>query len=81
MFPYLRCPERCAQPGNCHQGGKDTGKHAQGTICYTTSPVHSIEQFVDMARQLADLGCDSIAVKDMAGLLTPMVTAEMIAAI
>ncbi|MGW8310525.1 MAG: sodium-extruding oxaloacetate decarboxylase subunit alpha [Thiogranum sp.] len=54
------------------------GKHAQGTISYTTSPVHSIEQFVAMAREMADLGCDSIAVKDMAGLLTPMVTAELI---
>ncbi len=57
---------------------KRAGKHAQGTICYTTSPVHGIDQFVDMARQLADMGCDSIAVKDMAGLLTPMVTAELI---
>ena len=57
---------------------KRTGKHAQGAICYTTSPVHGIEQFVDMARQLADMGCDSIAVKDMAGLLTPLVTAELI---
>ena len=57
---------------------KRAGKHAQGAICYTTSPVHGIEQFVDMARQLADMGCDSIAVKDMAGLLTPLVTAELI---
>ncbi|MEN8762204.1 MAG: sodium-extruding oxaloacetate decarboxylase subunit alpha [Thiogranum sp.] len=57
----------------------ETGKHAQGTICYTTSPVHSIPQFVTMAKQLADLGCDSIAIKDMAGLLTPMVTAELVA--
>ena len=55
----------------------DAGKHAQGTICYTTSPVHGIEQFVGMARELEDLGCHSIAVKDMAGLLTPMVTAEL----
>jgi len=56
---------------------REAGKHAQGTICYTTSPVHGIEQFVAMARQLADMGCDSIAVKDMAGLLTPRVTAEL----
>ncbi len=54
-----------------------TGKHAQGTICYTTSPVHGIEKFVALAKQLEDLGCDSIAVKDMAGLLTPAVTAEL----
>jgi len=56
-------------------------KHAQGTICYTTSPAHGVEQFVAMARQLADMGCDSIAVKDMAGLLTPMITAELFGAL
>ena len=58
---------------------KKAGKHAQGTISYTTSPVHSVEQFVDMARKMVDMGCDSIAVKDMAGLLIPSVTAELIA--
>jgi pyruvate carboxylase subunit B len=58
---------------------RQAGRHAQGTISYTTSPVHSINQFVDMARKLADMGCDSIAIKDMAGLLTPMVTAELVA--
>jgi pyruvate carboxylase subunit B len=57
---------------------KHTGKHAQGTICYTTSPVHSTRTFVDMAQNLKGMGCDSIAVKDMAGLLTPAVTAELI---
>jgi pyruvate carboxylase subunit B len=56
---------------------RKAGKHAQGTICYTTSPAHGVEQFVTMARQLTDMGCDSIAVKDMAGLLTPLVTAEL----
>ncbi len=56
-----------------------TGKHAQGTICYTTSPVHSTDQFVAMARELAAMGCQSVAIKDMAGLLTPMVTAELVA--
>jgi len=57
---------------------KAAGKHAQGAICYTVSPVHGVSQFVAMARQLETLGCDSIAVKDMAGLLTPMVTAELV---
>ncbi len=56
---------------------KKAGKHAQGTICYTTSPVHGVDQFADMARTLAGLGCDSIAVKDMAGLLTPMVAGDL----
>lgn len=53
------------------------GKHAQGTICYTTSPVHGIDTFVAMAHDLEAMGCHSIAIKDMAGLLTPMVTAEL----
>jgi len=57
---------------------KSAGKHAQGAISYTTSPVHTITQFVAMAKELQDLGCDSIAIKDMAGLLTPMVTAELV---
>src|SRR4051794_3319118 len=50
---------------------KRTGKHAQGTICYTTSPLHTVEKFVEMARQLVDLGCDSLCLKDMAALLKP----------
>lgn len=52
-------------------------KHAQGTICYTTSPVHTLESFVETGKALADLGCDSIAIKDMAGLLTPEVTVAL----
>ena len=56
---------------------KQSGKHAQGTICYTTSPVHNLQSFIDMARQLEEMGCDSIAIKDMAGLLTPSVTGEL----
>ncbi len=60
---------------------KSANKHAQGTLCYTTSPVHSIPQFVTMAKELQAMGCDSIAIKDMAGLLTPMVTAELVNAL
>jgi pyruvate carboxylase subunit B len=58
---------------------KAAGKHAQGALCYTTSPVHSIKEFTALARQLEQLGCDSIAIKDMAGLLTPMVAGEFVA--
>src|SRR4051812_16892742 len=50
---------------------KRTGKHAQGTICYTTSPLHTVAKFVEMARQLVELGCDSLCLKDMAALLKP----------
>ena len=48
-----------------------TGKHAEGTICYTTSPLHTVEKFVEMAQRLQDMGCDSICIKDMAALLRP----------
>lgn len=47
------------------------GKHAQGTISYTTSPVHTLDNWVDLARQIASMGADSLAIKDMAGILTP----------
>lgn len=50
---------------------KQTGKHAQGTISYTTSPVHTIDMWVDYAKTLEDMGADSIAIKDMSGILTP----------
>ena len=55
-----------------------TGKHAQGTICYTTSPLHTIERFVEMAQQLRDLGCDSICIKDMAALLRPQPAFDLV---
>ncbi|WP_207884976.1 sodium-extruding oxaloacetate decarboxylase subunit alpha [Pseudomonas sp. 30_B] len=60
---------------------KAAGKHAQGTICYTTSPVHTIEAFVAQGRAMADMGVDSIAIKDMAGLLTPYATGELVKAL
>lgn len=50
---------------------KKTGKHAQGTVCYTTSPLHTTERFVSLAGRLLDMGADSIALKDMAALLKP----------
>src|SRR5512145_586551 len=53
------------------QAVRRNGKHAQGTICYTVSPLHTTETFVAMAEQLVDLGCDSICLKDMAALLKP----------
>ena len=47
------------------------GKHAQGTISYTISPVHNIDTWVSLGKQIEDMGADSIAIKDMAGLLRP----------
>ena len=55
-----------------------TGKHAQGTICYTVSPLHTVQGFVDMAQRLVELGCDSICVKDMAALLKPQVAYALV---
>jgi pyruvate carboxylase subunit B len=60
---------------------KAAGKHAQGAICYTTSPVHGIPQFMTMAKELENMGCDSLAIKDMAGLLTPYVSADLVKAL
>lgn len=60
---------------------KAAGKHAQGCICYTTSPVHTNELFVKQARALKEMGADSLAIKDMAGLLTPYATYDLVKAI
>jgi pyruvate/oxaloacetate carboxyltransferase len=60
---------------------KQTGKHAQGTISYTISPVHTVKHFVQFARELAALDCDSICIKDMAGMLAPQPAYELITAL
>ena len=57
---------------------KQMDKHAQGTISYTVSPVHTVDLWVDRARQIEDAGADSICIKDMAGLLTPYVGYELV---
>ena len=54
------------------------GKHAQGTISYTVSPVHTVEAWVDLAKRLEDMGAHSIAIKDMAGLLKPYIAEELV---
>ncbi|MDC0182529.1 sodium-extruding oxaloacetate decarboxylase subunit alpha [Nitrosomonadales bacterium] len=56
-------------------------KHAEGTISYTTSPVHNNEYFVSLGKKLEELGCDSIAIKDMAGLLTPEDTKDLVSSL
>jgi len=57
---------------------RKAGKHARGEICYTISPVHTIEAFVQMGVDLEKMGCHSIGIKDMAGLLKPRVAAELV---
>ena len=56
-------------------------KHAQACVVYTISPVHSVQHFVDTALRLRDMGADSICIKDMAGLLSPYVSYELVQAL
>lgn len=60
---------------------KDTGKHIQACVVYTISPVHTRQHFVDAAGKLRDMGADSICIKDMAGLLSPYMSFELIRAL
>ncbi|MDO5710675.1 MAG: methylmalonyl-CoA carboxytransferase subunit 5S [Micrococcales bacterium] len=60
---------------------KRAGAHAQGTICYTTSPLHTVEGYVQLARDLKDMGADSLALKDMAALLKPQPAYDIVKAI
>ncbi|MFC0445248.1 sodium-extruding oxaloacetate decarboxylase subunit alpha [Pseudidiomarina halophila] len=57
---------------------KDVEGHAQGTMAYTISPVHTLEKWLEMGKELADLGCDSLCIKDMAGLLRPQAAYDLI---
>jgi len=54
------------------------GAHVQASICYTTGPPYDVDYFVNLARKLADMGADSICIKDMAGLITPYVAYELV---
>ena len=60
---------------------KDQGAHVQGTISYTISPVHSLDDFVNLAKDLEALDCDSVAIKDMAGLITPTAAYDLVSAL
>ncbi|WP_205750494.1 hypothetical protein [Deinococcus fonticola] len=60
---------------------KRAGKHAQGTLCYTVSPLHTVQGYVQLARDLVDLGCDSLCLKDMAALLRPQPAYDIVKAI
>ncbi|QIR05446.1 sodium-extruding oxaloacetate decarboxylase subunit alpha [Salinivibrio costicola] len=59
----------------------EVGAHAQGTISYTTSPVHTLDTWTDLAKQLEDLGCHSLCIKDMSGLLKPYEAYELVSRI
>ncbi len=65
----------------CIDEVKKCGKHAQGCICYTTSPVHTIPKYVEMCKELESMGVDSIAIKDMAGICSPKEAYDLVKAI
>jgi len=60
---------------------KKEGAHAQGTVCYTRSPVHTIDMYIEGAKRQLDIGIDSLNIKDMAGILTPYVAYELVSAL
>lgn len=60
---------------------KKAKKTAEGTISYTTSPAHNVEHYVELAKELEAMGCDTLAIKDMASLLTPQTTTELVKAL
>lgn len=60
------------------QAVRDNGAHAQGTISFTTSPVHTTEKWLSLAKEIEDMGADSIAIKDMSGILAPYDAFELV---
>jgi len=60
---------------------KRVGAHVQGTVCYTISPVHPIPLYVKMAKELEEMGCDSLCIKDMAGLISPQNAYDLVRAL
>ncbi len=78
VFDALNDPRNLEVP---MRAVKRAGKHAQGTICYTVSPVHTTQGFVDLAKRLIDMGADSICLKDMAALLKPKPAYDIVKAI
>lgn len=78
VFDALNDPRNLEQAIKCV---KKYGGHAQGTISYTTSPVHTIDAYVSLAREQVSMGIDSLCIKDMAGILTPGAARELVGAL
>lgn len=78
VFDAMNDPRnmRCAL-----QAVKKNGGHAQGTLSYTTSPVHTLDTWLDVTEQLLEIGVDSVVIKDMSGILTPMAAYELVSEI
>ena len=60
---------------------KKNGKHAQGTIAFTISPVHTLENWVNLAKEIQDMDCDSLCIKDMSGILSPEYAFKLVSAL
>ena len=61
--------------------GLKCGAHVSGTLCYTTSPIHNLEMFVELGRQLEKMGCQSVCIKDMAGIMSPKEAYDLVKAL
>ncbi|AWI50813.1 oxaloacetate decarboxylase subunit alpha [Actinobacillus porcitonsillarum] len=75
VFDALNDPRNMKQ---ALQAVKKQGGHAQGTLSYTTSPVHTLQTWLDVTEQLLEIGIDSLVIKDMSGILTPMAAYELV---
>ncbi len=78
VFDALNDPRNMKQ---ALQAVKKQGGHAQGTLSYTTSPVHTLQTWLDVTEQLLEIGIDSLVIKDMSGILTPMAAHELVSEI
>lgn len=78
VFDALNDPRNMKQ---ALQAVKKQGGHAQGTLSYTTSPVHTLQTWLDVTEQLLEIGIDSLVIKDMSGILTPMSAHELVSEI
>ena len=61
--------------------GIKAGAHVSGALCYTTSPIHTLDMFVDLGKQLEKMGCHSVCIKDMAGIMTPKAAYDLVYAL
>ncbi len=61
--------------------GIKAGAHVSGALCYTTSPIHTLDMFVDLGKRLEKMGCHSVCIKDMAGIMTPKAAYDLVSAL
>lgn len=81
IFRIFDALNDCRNMQRAFAAAKEAGKHVQGTICYTISPVHNLQYYVELAREIEEMGADSLCIKDMAGILTPQAAFELVHAL